>query len=111
MFSLSAPVCSFECQKVNKQRYCSSLCIYVHRGFQYNEHNQTVETVWSLESKGKTLSAACKEELLQQTCYTEPVIEEDDIELWLVIVPLNLINYISCFFSYIILCSDKILVK
>ena len=48
--------------------------------------------VW--EAHAKEHLVACKEKLLQlqETCYTEPVVEEDDIELWLVIVPLNLFN-------------------
>ena len=49
--------------------------------------------VW--EARAKEYLVACKEKLLQlqETCYTEPVVEEDDIELWSVIVPLNLIIF------------------
>ena len=49
--------------------------------------------VW--EARAKEYLVACKEKLLQlqETCYTEPVVEEDDIELWSVIVPLNLIKF------------------
>ena len=43
----------------------------------------------------RNILIACKEKLLQlqETCYAEPVVEEDDIELWSVIVPLNLIIF------------------
>ena len=49
--------------------------------------------VW--EASAKEYLVACKEKLLQlqETCYTEPVVEDDDIELWSVIGSLNLIIF------------------
>ena len=53
-----------------------------------------------LDGHPKDYFVACKENLLQlqETCCTELVVAEDDIELWSVIILLNLINYISSFF-------------
>ena len=76
IFSLSAPACNFKCQKVKTQAELLK---------QYE--------VW--ETNAKEYLVACKKKLfqLQETCYTEPVVKEVDIELWSVIVPLNLIIF------------------
>ena len=69
-------------------------------GFDTNDITKLLKQYEVWEAHAKEYLVSCKEKLLQlqETCYTEPLFEEDDIELWSVIVPLNLINYIFSFF-------------
>ena len=82
------------------------------KGFNTSDITELLKQYEVWEAHAKEYLVACKEKLLQlqETCYIEPMVEEDDVELWSVIVPLNLINYIFSFFSistaWLILCSE-----
>ena len=70
------------------------------KGFDTSDITELLQQYEVWEANAKEYLVACKEKLLQlqETCYTEPVVEEDDIELWSVIALLKLINYIFSFF-------------
>ena len=70
------------------------------KGFDTSDITELLQQYEVWEANAKEDLVACKEKLLQlqETCYTEPVVEEDDIELWSVIALLKLINYIFSFF-------------
>ena len=70
------------------------------KGFDTSDITELLQQYEVWEANAKEYLVACKQKLLQQqeTCYTEPVVEEDDIELWSVIVLLKLIDYIFSFF-------------
>ena len=70
------------------------------KGFDTSDITELLQQYEVWEANAKEYLVACKEKLLQlqETCYTEPVVEEDDIELWSVIVLLKLIYYIFSFF-------------
>ena len=64
------------------------------KGFETSGITELLQQYEVWEANGKEYLVACKEKLLQlqETSYTEPVVEEDDIELWSMIVLLKLIN-------------------
>ena len=87
------------------------------KGFDTSDITKLLKQYKVWEANANEYLIVCKEKLLQlqETCYTETVVEEDDIELWSVIALLNLINYIFSFFcvstAQLVLCSEKILLK
>ena len=65
------------------------------KGFDTSDITKLLQQYEVWEANAKEDLVACKEKLLQlqETCYTEPVVEEDDIELWSVIALLKLIIF------------------
>ena len=64
-------------------------------GFETSDITELLQQYEVWEANAEEYLVACKEKLLQlqETCYTEPVVEEDDIELWSVIALLKLIIF------------------
>ena len=61
------------------------------KGFDTSDITELLKQYEVWEAYAKEYRAACKEKLLQlqETCYAEPVVEEDYIKLWPVIVLLK----------------------
>ena len=94
IFSLESLYVILNVKKAKNKRYLVAHVYSCIKGFDTSDITELLKQYEVSEANAKEYLAVCKEKLLQlqETCYAEPVIEEDDIELWSVIVLLNLVN-------------------